>query len=121
MLQTSLTVRASCSGTRCDGRALALLATTHGQVGLPVEAVHALVIDPGKLRAQQIVDAPVAKAPAHMRDLHDLLVQILRGLIGLRRMAAAVAGEPHKTARAAFGQMVFADHDPDRLAPGLWG
>ena len=41
--------------------------------------------------------------------------------IGLRRMAVAVAGKPHKTARAAFGQMVFTDHDPDRLAPGLWG
>lgn len=40
---------------------------------------------------------------------------------GAIQMAVAVAGEPHKTARAAFGQMVFADHDPDRLAPGLWG
>ena len=79
------------------------------------------MIDPGELRTQQIVDAPVAKAAAHMGDLHDLLVQLHGGLIGLRRMAVAVAGEPHKTARAAFGQMVLADHDPDRLAPGLWG
>ena len=102
-------------------RALALLAAAHGQVGLSVEAVHPLVVDPGKLRAQQIVDAPIAKAATRMGDLHDLLVQLHGDLIGLRRMAVAVAGEPHKTARAAFGQMVFADHDPDRLAPGLWG
>jgi hypothetical protein len=56
-----------------------------------------------------------------MGDLHDLLVQFYSGLISLRRMAVAIAGEPHKTARTAFGQMVFADHDPDCLAPGLWG
>lgn len=77
--------------------ALALLATAHGQVGLPVEAVPPFLVDPGELRAQQIVNAPIAKAPAHMRDLHDLLVQLHGGLIGLRRMAVAVAGEPHKT------------------------
>lgn len=63
-----------------------------------------------KLRTQQIVDVPVAEAAAHMRDLHDLLVQLHSSLIGLRRMAVTVAGESHKTARAAFGQMVFAHH-----------
>ena len=67
------------------------------------------------------MDAPVAKAATHVCDLYDFLVQLHGGPIGLRWMAVAVAGEPHKTARAAFGQLVFADHDPDRLAPGLWG
>jgi len=103
-----------------DG-ALALLAPTHGQVGLAVEAVHAFVIDAWKLRTQQVVDAPVAEAATHMGDLHDLLAQIQRGPIDLRRVAVAVAGEPHKTARAAFGQMVLADHPRYCLAPGLWG
>ena len=78
-------------------RALALLATAHGQVGLPVEAVPPFVVDPGELRAQQIVNASIAKAATHVRNLHDLLVQLHSGLIGLRRMAVAVAGEPHKT------------------------
>jgi Xaa-Pro aminopeptidase len=73
------------------------------------------------LGTQQVVDTSVAKAATHMRDLHDLLVQIQRGLVSLRRMAVAVAGEPHKTARAAFGQMVLAHHAPNRLAPSLWG
>jgi hypothetical protein len=44
-------------------RALAPLATAHSQIGLPVEAVHALVIDAGELRAQQIEDAPIAESP----------------------------------------------------------
>ena len=70
---------------------------------MPVETVQALVIDPGKLRAKQVVDAPVAKASTRMGDLFDFLVQLHGGLICLRRMAVAVAGEPHKTARAAFG------------------
>jgi hypothetical protein len=56
-----------------------------------------------------------------MGDLHDLLVQILGGLVSLRWVAIAVAGEPHKTARSAFGQMVFAHHLPNRPAPVLWG
>ena len=67
------------------------------------------------------MDAPIAKAATHVRDLHDLLVQIQRGLVGLRWMAVAIAGEPHKTARTAFGQMVLAHHPRHRLAPGLWG
>ena len=49
------------------------------------------------------------------------LHQSLRGPLDLLRMAVAVVGEPHKTARSVFGQMVFADHEPDRPAPRLWG
>ncbi len=54
-------------------RPLALLASEHSQVGLPLEAVHPLVIDTGKLRAQQVVNALVVKTSADMRDLYDLL------------------------------------------------
>jgi len=74
-----------------------------------------------KLRSQQIMDAPIAEAPTHVGDFHDLLAQFHSGLIDLWWVTVAIAGEPHKTARAAFGQVVFADHDLDRLAPGLWG
>jgi len=49
------------------------------------------------------VDAPVAKAAAHMGDLHDPFMQFHSGLIDLWWMAIAVAEEPHKTARAALG------------------
>jgi hypothetical protein len=62
-----------------------------------------------------------AKAAPHMLDLHDLLVQIQRSLVGLWWVAVAIAGEPHKPARLAFGQMVLAHHAPNRLTPGLWG
>ncbi len=44
----------------------------------------------------------LAEAATHMSYLHDLLVQILRGLVGLRWMAVAVTGEPHKPARVAL-------------------
>jgi len=72
-------------------------------------------------RTQNSGQAPVAKAPAHVRDLDDPTGQLARGGIGLGRMAVAVAGEPHKTARAALGQVVFFDHPADRLALDLWG
>ena len=87
----------------------------------PVEAAHALVIDTGELRAQQLVDTPVAKATTRTGDLHDLLVQFHGGLISLWRVAVAVAREPHKTARTAFGQTVFADYVPNCLTPGPRG
>jgi len=36
-------------------------------------------------------------------------------------MAVTVAGEPHKAARSAFGQVVFEHQLADRFALGLWG
>jgi len=36
-------------------------------------------------------------------------------------MAVAVAGEPHKTARAALGQLMLIDQPADGRALGLWG
>jgi hypothetical protein len=56
-----------------------------------------------------------------MGDLHDLLLKFQRGLIGLWWVAVAVAGEPHKPARATLGQMVIAHHEPNRFALGLRG
>ncbi len=102
-------------------RALALLASAHSQVGLSVEAVHALVVDPGKFRAQQIVDAPVAESATDLGDLDDLAGEVLGHRVGLRWMAVAVAGEPHKATGAAFGQVVFDHQFADRFALGLWG
>jgi hypothetical protein len=102
-------------------RALALLASAHSQVGLPVEAVHTLVVHAGELRAQHVADAPVAESSAGLGDFDDLACEILGHRFGLGWMAVAVAGEPHKTARSAFRQMVLAHHAPNRLASGLWG
>lgn len=73
-----------------------------------------------ELWAQQVVDAPITKAAAHMSDLQKLLVQVQSGLVGLGWMEVAVAEKPHKTARSTFGQIVFVDQDPDRLTLGLW-
>ena len=80
-----------------------------------------LVIPAGEVRTQHVVDAPVAKAPAHLGDLDDPIGQLARGGIQLGRVTVAVAGEPHKATRAALGQVVFVDHLGDRLALGLWG
>ena len=98
-----------------------LLAFAHGQVGDAVQAVDALVVDARELRAQKIVDAPVTEAAPYMSHLDDPARQLTRRGVCLGRVAVAVAGEPHKTARSALGQMVFVDHHGDRLAPDLWG
>lgn len=71
--------------------------------------------------AQQIVDAPVAEATAHMVDLDDLGAQGLVHLCFLGRVAVAVAGEPHEAAGAALGQVELLHHGRDRRALGLWG
>jgi hypothetical protein len=47
--------------------------------------------------------------------LHDLLVQLNGGRVNLRRTAVAVAEEPHKTARAALGQIVLARLSSNRF------
>ncbi len=79
------------------------------------------MVHTGKLRPQQIVNAPVAETPARMGNLDDLAAQIFGHLVGLGWMAVTVAGEPHKTARAALGQMVLDNHHADRFAFDLWG
>jgi len=102
-------------------RAARLLALAHRQVRRGVQAPHALVVDARELRAQQIVDAPVAEAPSRMGDLDDPPGQLARGGIGLGPMAVAVAGEPHKPTRSALQQVMVLDHAADRLALDLWG
>jgi hypothetical protein len=79
------------------------------------------VVDARELQAQQVVNAPVAEAPAHLGDLDNPAGQLARGGIWLGWMAVAVSGEPHKATCAAFGQVVFFDHPGDRLALDLWG
>jgi hypothetical protein len=68
------------------------------------------VVHVRKLWAQQIVNAPVAEAPASMGNLKDLAGQVLGHLVGLGWMAVTVAGESHKAAGAALGQVMQLDH-----------
>ncbi len=79
-----------------------------------------LVVHAGEFRAQQVVDAPVAESSADLGDLDDLACEILGHRVGLRCMAIAAAGEPHKATGAALGQMVLAHQLADRFALGLW-
>jgi hypothetical protein len=102
-------------------RALDLLALAHGQVGRAVQAVDLLVVHAGVLRAQQVVDAPIAEAPTRVRDLHDAGLQSLAHLVDLRWIAIILAGEPHKPARTSFGQIALVDHHGDGCALGLRG
>ena len=60
------------------------------------EALNALVIDTGKLGAQQIANAPVTKLATYMRHLDDLAAEIY-GII-FEWMLVAVAGESHNPA-----------------------
>ena len=71
--------------------ALGLLAPSYGQVGIFVQAVDPLVVDARKLRAQQIVDAAVAKSSAYVGNVHDTFAQRLRERITLRRVAKTVS------------------------------
>ena len=64
---------------------------------------------------------PVAKAPACLGNLHNLVAQILGCLIRLRRAAVTVAGEPHKAAGSTLVQVMLGNHLFDGLAFDLWG
>ena len=121
MLHTSLTVAASCSGTRSLTGRWALLRLRTARLAALYSAVDALVIHTGEVRAQHVVDAPIAEAPTCMRNLDDLVAELLRYDIGLGWIAIAVAGEPHKPAGAPFTQITLPDHDGHRRALGLRG
>jgi hypothetical protein len=56
-----------------------------------------------------------------MGNLDNLAAQIFGHLIGLGWMAITVAGEPHKAAGAALGQVMQLDHLADGATLGLWG
>jgi hypothetical protein len=102
-------------------RALGLPALAHRQVRRAVKPVDPLVVDAGELGTQKIVDPPIAEAPPLVRNLDDLVAEPLRCFVSLWRMSVAVAGKPHKTARAALGKVMLAHHLPNCLALGLWG
>jgi len=56
-----------------------------------------------------------------VRDLDDLAAELFRHVIGLKWMAVAVTGEPHKPAGAPLAQIALLDHGGDGHAFGLWG
>lgn len=74
-----------------------------------------------EVRAQHVVDAPIAKGPAGMCDLDDLAADLFRHGIGLGWMAVAVTGEPHKPAGAPLAQIALLDHGRDGGPLGLRG
>ena len=69
----------------------------------------------------EVVGHPEEKAPAHLGDRDDLAAQVCGEWVNLRRVAVTLAGEPHKAAGAALGQMVLLHHSRDRRTLGLWG
>ena len=60
-----------------------LPAPAHGKVGFAVQPVHAFVVQPGKLRAQHVVNAPVAKSSARVGNLDDLAGQFALAFVRL--------------------------------------
>src|SRR4029450_5131389 len=100
---------------------LDLATLTHRQVVLAVETPHALVIDRMTFSGEQVVDAPVAEAPAFIGELDDARAQ-LRGLhIRARWLAIAGSGQPHKATGSAFADAHTVEHLAHRHAPRLWG
>lgn len=79
------------------------------------------MIDLGKFRTQQIMNAPIAKASPHLCNIDDRGTELHRLLIRRRRVTVTTAGEPHKTARSALGQIKPLDDLPDSFTPDLWG
>jgi hypothetical protein len=79
------------------------------------------VVHPRKLLAQHVVDAPVAEPAAHQSRLPNLFTQAGVELAGLRRVAVAVAGEPHKAAGVPLREVMLFNHLSDGVAPRLWG
>jgi len=77
------------------------------------------VVHAGKVRAQHVVDAPIAKASARVCDLDDLAAELLGHGIGLGWIAPAVTGEPHQRACTPLGQIALLDHGDDGRALGL--
>lgn len=75
-------------------QSLLVAALAHRQVGQLVELVHALVVDLGTCGAQQVADAPGAKAPPLVCQLDDALARILvvlrvMGTLSLDRLTKA--------------------------------
>ncbi len=67
------------------------------------------------------MDTPLANASARLGERDDLARDISGHLVSLRWMPVTVAGEPHKAAGTALGQVVLRHHSRDRRTLGLWG
>jgi len=67
------------------------------------------------------MDAPVAKTSPHLRNIDDRRTKRRRLLVRFRRVTVTAAGEPHKTARSALGQIEPLDDLPDGFTPDLRG
>ena len=91
------------------------------EMSLLVQPQDLLVVGAGKRRAKHVVDAPIAESAALVGDGDHLLGQLPGAFVDHRRMPVTVSGEPHKPAGAAFGQVAFRQHPPDRRPLGLWG
>ena len=100
---------------------LGFLALSDRQTLSGVVAIHALVINVGVLRAQNVMDHSIAPAPAGVRGLDDLVAPFHIERTGRAHMAESVTAQPHKGAGVAFGQAVFSHHAPNSLAFDLWG
>ncbi len=73
-------------------RSFGLLALPDRQVGDTIESIHTFVIHSGKLRAQQVMDTPIAKPPPGLGEVDDRSTQGRCLLIRYGRMAITVAG-----------------------------
>jgi hypothetical protein len=100
---------------------LGLAALAHRQLVHLVEPPHALVVHLVALSREQIADAPVAEAPARMRQLDDPGAEFLGRDADARQFAKAGPGQPRIAAGAAFADVEHFDHLACRLAPGLRG
>ena len=98
-----------------------LLALANREVGCAVQPVHALVVDTGEVRAQQVVHASVPEPSSCMGDLDDPGLERLGLLAGHRCVAVAVSAEPHKPAGVPLGHLMLADQLPDGFPLGLRG
>ncbi len=78
-------------GCALHHRPLGLLALAHRQLGDAVEPVHAFVIHIGKLRAQQVMDPPIAESPPDLSNINDCGAQRRSLLVRHRWVAVTVA------------------------------
>jgi hypothetical protein len=104
-----------------EADALGLAAFAHRQLVELVQPPHALVVDLMAFAHEQVVDAPVAKAPTRMRQLDDAGAEFLVGCIHDRWLTEAGSGQPRIAAGTAFADVEHFDHPASRLAPGLRG
>lgn len=63
-------------------------------------------VDEGEVK--RAMENALRARPVEVKEQYEKPLRDQRGLAGMWWMAVAVAGEPRKTARTAFGQMVLA-------------